>query len=117
MLQDLYTYKAKIIKVYDGDTCTAEVDLGFHIKRTMVLRLTGIDTPELRLEERERGLEVARIVKDLILDKEVIIKTEKDTTGKYGRTLATIYLIGGLLSGVNLNEYLVENGYAQRYLS
>ena len=27
-----YLYKAKITKVYDGDTCTAIIDFGFHIQ-------------------------------------------------------------------------------------
>lgn len=26
----LYHYKAKVTEVYDGDTCTVEVDLGMH---------------------------------------------------------------------------------------
>lgn len=28
---DTYTYKAKIVSVYDGDTVTADIDLGLHV--------------------------------------------------------------------------------------
>jgi micrococcal nuclease len=52
----MYEYKALIISVYDGDTVTALVDLGFFVKKEAKLRLYGIDTPEIRGEEREKGL-------------------------------------------------------------
>lgn len=53
---EFYTYQAKIISVYDGDTCTAVIDLGFRISFEIKLRLAGINTPELRGEERDKGL-------------------------------------------------------------
>jgi len=34
VLEDLYNYRAKIIKVYDGDTVTAKIDLGFKVHFT-----------------------------------------------------------------------------------
>jgi micrococcal nuclease len=111
MEHDFYTYKANIIDVYDGDTCTAKVDLGFNVDFTIKLRLLGIDTPELRGEERESGLVVRDLVREKILGKDVVIKTSLDKTGKYGRYLAEIYL-----DEVNLNEWLLENGHAKPYL-
>lgn len=74
----MYQYKAEIIDVYDGDTVTAVVDLGFLHFQEMKLRLYGIDTPELRGEEREQGLVVRDILRGLILDKEVEIHSYKD---------------------------------------
>lgn len=106
-----YLYKAKIISVYDGDTCVAEIELGFDIIFKQKLRLYGINTPELRGEEREQGLISRDYVRELILNKEVIIETQKDKTGKYGRYLATIYI-----DGINLNEKLVTEGYAKEYM-
>jgi len=53
MEQNLYHYKAHITKVYDGDTVTADIHLGFNmVMRKQKLRLLGIDTPEIRGEER-----------------------------------------------------------------
>ena len=53
----LYHYKAFISAAYDGDTVTADIDLGL---KTFVkgekLRLNRINTPEVRGEEREAGL-------------------------------------------------------------
>jgi micrococcal nuclease len=107
----MYNYKAHIKDVYDGDTVTAVVDLGFLHYQEMKLRLYGIDTPELRGPEREQGLIVRDIVREMILDKEVEIHSFKDKQGKFGRYLATI-----LIDGLNLNDWLVENGHATVYL-
>ncbi|MBC3757886.1 MULTISPECIES: thermonuclease family protein [Hyunsoonleella] len=107
----MYTYKAKIIDVYDGDTVTAVVDLGFLHFQEMKLRLYGIDTPELRGAEKEQGKIVRDIVRDMILDKEVTIRSYKDKQGKYGRYLANIILDNGL----DFNQWLVDNGHAEPY--
>ena len=110
MNDHLYHYQALITKVYDGDTVTAEVDLGFRIKITEKFRLLGIDTPELRGEEREKGLVSRDAVRQKILGKQVTIKTKKDKKGKYGRYLGTIFLEeeGDF---ININEWIVENDY------
>ena len=79
----MYHYKAKIIAVYDGDTVTALVDLGFLHFQEMKLRLFGIDTPELRGEEREQGMVVRDLLREMILDKEVEIHSYKDKQEKY----------------------------------
>jgi len=107
----MYNYKAHIKAVYDGDTVTAVVDLGFLHYQEMKLRLLGIDTPELRGPEKEQGIVVRDILREMILGKEVEIHTRKDKQGKYGRYLATI-----ILDEVNINEWLVDNGHAEVYM-
>ena len=45
----MYEYRAIITKVYDGDTLTADVDMGFNIwSKNIKIRVLGIDTPEIR---------------------------------------------------------------------
>ena len=107
----MYNYKAKIIDVYDGDTVTAMVDLGFLHFQEMKLRLYGIDTPELRGEEREQGIIVRDILREMVLGKEVTIRSYKDKQCKYGRYLANIILEDGL----EVNQWLVDNGHAKEY--
>ncbi len=107
----MYQYKAKIIDVYDGDTVTAMVDLGFYHFQQMKFRLYGINTPEIRGEEREQGIVVRDILRAMILDKEVTINSYKDKQEKYGRYLANI-----VIDGLDVNLWLVENGYAQEYM-
>ena len=51
-----YIYKAEVVSVYDGDTITVDIDLGFNVVlRKQKIRLGGINTPEIRGEEREEG--------------------------------------------------------------
>lgn len=108
----LYIYKAIITGVYDGDTFTADIDLGMGIWRKGVkIRLANVDTPEIRGEEREEGLKVRDHVRSLILNKIVTIQTFKDETGKYGRLLADVYLD----QDKTLSTYLVENNMAELY--
>ena len=110
MEKTLYYYRAKIIDVYDGDTVTAHIDLGFNIGITERFRLLGINTPELRGEEREKGLVSRDAVREKILNKPVTIKTEKDKKGKYGRYLGVIFLEENGES-ININEWIVTEGY------
>jgi micrococcal nuclease len=110
----MYNYKATIVNVVDGDTVDAIIDLGFNIQIKERLRLYGIDTPEIRtkdLEEKEKGFAAKDFVKEAILNKEVMIDTTKGT-GKFGRYLATIYYGE---NNTNLNEELLEKGYAKPY--
>jgi micrococcal nuclease len=105
----MYEYRAKVISIYDGDTLTAEVDLGFNIKITEKFRLSGLNAPELRGEERGDGLISRDKLRDKILGKKVVIKTFKDITEKYGRYIAEIYL-----EKENINEWLISEGLVKR---
>ena len=108
----MYQYKATITDVYDGDSVTAIVDLGFKISIKLKLRLSGINAPEIRGEEKSLGLVSKERLSQLILNKEVIIKTSKDRQEKYGRWLAEIYLPDQIKS---VNELLVSEGLASPY--
>lgn len=104
-----YTYNALVTKVYDGDTITVDMDLGFGITmKKRSLRLFGINAPEVRGEQREEGLKSRDWLKAKILGERIIVKTIEDSTGKYGRYLAVVYF-----NGVNLNEALVKEGLAE----
>ena len=94
---ELYTYKAKILSVYDGDTVTADVQLGFFvIAHKVKLRLYGINTPEIRggtAETKKAGITARDWLREKVLKAEqVTIKSFG--RGKYGRWLAEIYLDG-----------------------
>lgn len=112
----LYTYKVSHIhSVYDGDTCTVDIDLGLNIIiRKEKIRLFGIDTPELRGvsdEEKERGRQARDWLREhLDAAEEVLIRTHKDKSGKYGRLLGEL-----IADGKNLNTALVDQGMAKEY--
>jgi len=110
----MFEYNAKVIKVVDGDTVDAMVDLGFSVWKKIRIRLSGINAPESRtrdLEEKKRGLAAkARLIE--------LLKESKDEftlislgVGKYGRCLGTIYTTHSL----PLNRILIEEGHGVEY--
>ncbi len=106
-----YWYKVTVVRVYDGDTIWFDWDYGFNKKELEVsTRLYGLDTPEVRGPEREEGLKVRDLVREkLPVGKEVVVRSEEFKKGKYGRPIVTVFV-----DGLNLNEWLIENGHARR---
>lgn len=109
----LYHYKAMITAVYDGDTVTADIDLGL---KTFIkgekLRLNRINAPELRGAERPAGLVARDWLRSRVLGKTVLIETFKDKKGKYGRYIAELWL-PEKEGFINVNDELVRQGLAE----
>lgn len=116
----MYEYNAEIASVYDGDTCTATIDLGFgiHIRKAK-LRLLGVNTPEIRGVEpeiRQQGLAARDWLRTEILGKRVRVLSKKK--GKYGRYLVVIWkLQDGEPEPESLNDALIRTGHATPYPS
>ena len=110
----MFEYRARILRVIDGDTVEADLELGFNVSLRTTLRLAGIDTPEVRGPEQQQGRAATAYLK-LLLDKlagpehEVTVRTQKDRAGKYGRYLADL-----MVGSRNLNEAMVLAGHARR---
>lgn len=87
-----YLYLATIVSVYDGDTITVDIDLGFGVElKKQKIRLFGIDAPEVRGEERPEGLKTRDWLREKLLEGTVVLlKTHRDRKGKYGRWLAEV---------------------------
>ena len=114
-----FCYPIEVTKVYDGDTITCNIDLGFKIKLyKQKIRLFGINTPEVRGSEREEGLKSKQKLKDLIENKTVKLYSIKDKKGKYGRWLGIIYIddLENSENSINCNRALLEGGYAKEAL-
>lgn len=116
--KDPYIYRIKsVLKVVDGDTIDADIDLGFDISLTKRIRLAGVDTPESRTtdtKEKALGLEVKEWLKErLKFAKDIIIKTElPDSTEKYGRIIGHLYING---EETSINNQMINEGYAWEY--
>ena len=66
---DKHIYSAKVVRVVDGDTADAMIDLGFDTWVKKRIRFYGVDTWESRtrnLEEKKKGLAAKEYVKDLL---------------------------------------------------
>jgi endonuclease YncB( thermonuclease family) len=106
---DLYTYKADVERVVDGDTIIVKIDLGFGNRCREYLRFRGIDAPEMNTPEGKKAREF--VVGELAKVDHVILTSTK--ADKYGRYLADIYY--GPEDGVHLNQRLLDEGLALYY--
>ena len=116
--KDPYIYRIKqVLKVVDGDTIDASIDLGFDISLEKRIRLAGIDTPESRttnVKEKSMGLESKEWLKKTLEGaKDILIKTElPDSTEKYGRIIGHLFING---QETSLNNQMIDEGYALAY--
>jgi len=111
-----HNYSAKLVRVVDGDTCDALIDLGFDTWVKKRIRFKGVDTWESRTrnkEEKVKGLAAKAYTKDLLENSDegkFVLKSYG--VGKYGRVLAELYVKGHEQS---VNQLLIENGHAYEY--
>ena len=104
-------YTAYVTNVYDGDTITADIDLGFGVRLTrQKLRLSGVRAPEIRGDDRENGLYTRNALRERIDNQRITIETDNFKKGKYGRWLITVYH-----EGECINEWLISSGLATRW--
>lgn len=112
----MYQYKADIIRVVDGDTVIADVELGFRVIVKQIFRLYGINTPEVVGIEKASGLASKAHLSELLTQfgfQGWTAETYKNPTDKYGRYLVTFMkYIPGLDENLNINEKMVTDGFA-----
>ena len=121
----MYEYNFKLSRVVDGDTVDGTIDLGFDIQVKKRIRMVGIDAPETRLQrkilsvadrekEKQLGLLAKAKLKELLKGQRITIRTQLDKTGKFGRVLGVL-ITHETEAPLNINNYMVLNGYAQKY--
>jgi micrococcal nuclease len=117
----MYTYKASIRSIYDGDSCRVDLDLGMGVwLHNQSIRLYGIDTAEIRggsVETKALG----NLAKDYLKNElpegsTVLLRTYIDKRGKFGRVLASIYRQeGDGFQTKSLNNVLLDMRLAVEY--
>ena len=121
MAIEKYNYKAKLVRVVDGDTVDALIDVGFDIWFKKRIRFKGIDTWESRtrnLEEKALGLKAKARTKELlekISRKSGYFRIKSYGMGKYGRVLADVYIQDADGNHIWVNKTLIDEGHAYVY--
>lgn len=133
---DSREYEGELIKVLDGDTIDAYIDLGFDLKVKKRIRYMGIDTWESRTrdkDEKVKGLAAKARNKELL--EQGVFKIKSFGTGKFGRVLGEIFVspdfVGESITEsinnpdsnidlssdgwVSVNDILIEEGHAYDY--
>lgn len=111
---DTYCYPATVVSIYDGDTVTMRVDVGFGWSKEKVkCRIQGIDTPEYRgASEEEKVLSRAAkaFLSELLSGAELIILRSMTKPDKYGRSIVALWA-----DGKDVSQLMIEAGHARAY--
>jgi micrococcal nuclease len=117
-------YKAKVVRVIDGDTIVVRFD-----GKTERVRLIGVDTPETKPKRNkpfeydsitnltylaEWGLKAKNFTKRTLEGKTVELEFDRSAglRDKYGRLLAYVYI-----NGTDFNALLIKEGYARVFVT
>ncbi|MDI6767243.1 MAG: thermonuclease family protein [Bacteroidota bacterium] len=121
MEQHLFNYKARVVEIYDGDTCTIDIDLGFSTwLKGEKIRLLRINAPEVKGSSRIKGIKSRDALKKMILGKDIFLQTIKDRKEKYGRYLGEVWVKQTKDTAssrsqegyININDWMVSQGFA-----
>ena len=117
-----YVYRAKILRVIDGDTVDIDLDLGFGIVYAKQrVRLLGIDTPESRtrdLTEKFYGNLAKDFLKSLLVKGETYSLQTTLDKGKFGRILGDFLVDDDVkveTPEVSVNQLMLDNHHAVKY--
>ena len=83
----MHYYNATLVRVIDGDTVDAMIDLGFDIQVKKRIRLAGINAPESRTRnkvEKKLGLAAKERLIQLMDGAANCFEIESKEIGKYG---------------------------------
>lgn len=85
----MFEYAAQVVRVIDGDTLVLDIDLGLSVTARAVVRVAGVNAPELPTPAGEAA---KAFVEELVTARGagVLVRTVKDRREKYGRYLADI---------------------------
>jgi micrococcal nuclease len=111
----MYQYKAKLIRIIDGDTIEAVIDLGFEIGTRKTIRLYGINAPETRgvlEEEKKAGIKCKDRLEALLEASKGEFKLISHGVGKFGRCLGELFVKN---EEISLNQQLINEGLAKKY--
>ena len=115
VMTNRYRWTCELVRVIDGDTLEAWIELDFGVKLSARLRLEGINTPEIHTvkqntEEYKKGMLAKEFVEArfMIQGKKFYIETSGKRPGKYGRFVVNVLMP----SGEYLGDLLLKAGHA-----
>ena len=106
----MFTYRASVTRIVDADTLVLDIDLGLRTwLRGKPYRLARVNAPERATVE---GKLATTALADLLgpLPASVIVTTIRDRHDAFDR-----YIVEVIRDGVNVNDWLLANGWAVPY--
>ena len=104
--------QAEVVRVVDGDTFQAVIDLGFHLSLTKHVRLLGYNAPESRGAEKAWGVQATAALRAMLpVGAHVFLEPHGDDA--FGRVLAVVVLSSAPAESVV--DRLVREGWGVRW--
>lgn len=107
----MYRYLVEVVRVVDGDTILVEVDLGFHTKTREMVRLFGINAPEVVGASKLAGLAASSYLYALCAKVNFTLMMQSykpNPRDKYGRYIGDLYT----LDAVSISKAMIDGGHA-----
>jgi len=117
MKENLYIYKAKVVRIVDGDTLIANLDRGFKDYSEKRLRIIGIEAQSLTDKDetlKKSAKESKKFLEELLpVGTEIFVKSL--SLDLYGRPLSHIWVDKG--NGlINVGDEMISKGHAIKYV-
>jgi len=113
----MYTYQCNTIRVIDGNTVDAIIDLGFNVTIRQRIKLYGVHVHDIRsADEAEKNSAMsAKIKLTDLLGQQFFCETIMNKRGKAGRTMGKVYTIDSIGGKVDVNARMIDDGYAKKF--
>lgn len=98
-------YPIELIRVHDGDTIVARIDLGFSMQIVDRIRFAKFDAPELK---DAKGVEARDFLSAYLAGKKLILRTNRTDRDNYGRALGIV-----LAGGIDVAEVMRAKGFGK----
>ena len=132
-------FEARLVSAHDGDTVRVVFQAEPGTYKQFILRLEGLDTPEITSHDpeeraaavaaRDRLLNLAapevfpagsvpqasKAVEKLLHDEVVLVHLQTGAFDRYGRLLSKLWPLASPPPAKSINETLVAEGHAYRY--
>ena len=113
----MYTYQCNTIRVIDGNTVDAVIDLGFNVTIRQRIKLYGVNVDDIRStdESKKNNAVVAKNKLTELLGQEFVCETIMNKRGKAGRIMGKVFTLDSGNSKTDVNQKMIEDGYAEKF--
>ena len=114
----MYEYNAECVRVIDGYTLDAMIDLGFSTWKRVRIRLDGIDTSSSITKNKDKKYKAKERLEEIVDLNDNKFHLKVNSIGKYGKAFGEVLVsnVGrsaedSSITMCNVNNQLIKEGY------
>lgn len=101
------SYRCEVVRVIDGDTFVARIDLGLDVSLVSHVRIQGLYAPEIRGKSRPAGERSREALRVLLAKGDILVAPTGQMT--FGRVVAEVWA-----SGIDVDAAMIGMGMGTR---